>query len=136
MIRILFPLFSCLYLLATRAALAEEVAGVRPHAGMLRYPDVSQSQVVFAYAGDLWLAPIEGGQATPLASPPGQESFPKFSPDGKQIAFVGSYDGNRDLYIVPSQGGLPTRVTHHPATETLSDWTAGDQLLFYSNGSA
>lgn len=118
------------------ASSAFALESVRPHAGMLRYPDVSQSQVVFVYAGDLWLAPIEGGHAVPLASPPGQEAFPKFSPDGKQIAFVGSYDGNRDLYTVPASGGLPTRVTHHPASETLCDWTASGKLLFYSSGAA
>jgi dipeptidyl aminopeptidase/acylaminoacyl peptidase len=107
------------------SALAQPAdAPVRPHAGMLRYPDVSQSQIVFTYAGDLWLAPIGGGTATPLASPPGQESFPKFSPDGKSIAFVGNYDGGRDLYIVPAAGGLPTRVTHHPST---SDDISGDR---------
>src|SRR3990172_4717027 len=64
----------------------------RPHAGMLRFPDVSATQLVFVYANDIWVVPREGGSATPLASPPGLENFPRFSPDGRIIAFVGNYE--------------------------------------------
>lgn len=101
-----------------------------PHPGMLRYPDVSATHIVFVYANDLWLVPRSGGLAVPLANPPGQETFPRFSPDGKTVAFVGNYDGNRDIYIVPVEGGVPYRVTHHPSAEWLSDWTPDGRLLF------
>ena len=107
-------------------------ADVRPHAGMLRFPDVSQTHIVFSYANDLWLAPRAGGMATPLASPPGQEVSPRFSPDGKTIAFAGNYDGNRDLYTIPVHGGVPVRVTHHPGGEALCDWIPGARLLFFT----
>ncbi len=110
-----------------------ELASHQPDAGMLRYPDISATQVVFVYANDLWVAPREGGLASPLASPSGQERNPKFSPDGQRIAFVGNYEGNSDIYTIPVSGGVPTRVTYHPATETLCDWTAQDKLLFFSN---
>jgi tricorn protease len=113
-----------------------EAGDRRPHAGMLRYPDVSQKQIVFVYANDLWLVPREGGPATPLAGPPGPEIFPRFSPDGRFIAFVGNYDGNRDLYTIPVDGGVPHRVTYHPADEVLCDWTPGNRLLFFSNSLA
>ena len=53
----------------------------RPHPGMLRYPDVSASHIVFMYANDLWLVPRAGGAATLLVNPPWQEIFPRFSPD-------------------------------------------------------
>ncbi len=126
-------LLSCaLCLLATVPALAD----VKPHAGMLRYPDVSASHVAFVYANDIWIAPRTGGVATPLASPPGSEQFPRFSADGKTIAFVGNYDGNRDLYTISIDGGVPVRVTHHPAAETLCDWTPDGRLLFFYNGQA
>jgi tricorn protease len=111
-------------------------ADVRPHAGMLRYPDVSATHIVFSYANDLWIVPRAGGVAQPLASPPGQETFPRFSPDGKTIAFVGNYDGNRDLYTIPIDGGAAVRVTHHPAAETLCDFLPDGKLLFYSNALA
>src|SRR5262245_5065580 len=116
------------------APIAQDAAA--PHAGMLRYPDVSATHVVFVFADDLWLVPREGGVATPLASPPGFEGWPRFSPDGATIAFVGNYDGNRDLYTVPVSGGVPTRVTHHPAGEILGGWTPDGRLLFGTNGFA
>lgn len=108
----------------------------RPHAGLLRYPDVSRTHIVFGFANDLWTVPREGGVAMPLASPPGQELFPRFSPDGSQIAFVGNYEGGTDLYTMTKTGGVPTRVTYHPASETLCDWTPDGRLLFFSNALA
>jgi tricorn protease len=101
---------------------------------MLRYPDVSKTHIVFAYANDLWLVPRDGGVAAPLASPPGGEGFPKFSPDGRTIAFIGNYEGGRDLYTIPVTGGVPVRVTHHPATEILCGWTPEGRLLYFANG--
>jgi len=111
-------------------------ADVTPHAGMMRYPDVSRSHIAFVYGNDIWVVPREGGMAIPLASPPGQELFPRFSADGSQLAFVGNYDGNSDIYVVPMNGGVPTRVTHHPDVDILCDWTPDGQLLFYTNAQA
>jgi tricorn protease len=105
-----------------------------PSAGMLRYPDVSASQIVFLYANDLWVVSRDGGVASPLASPAGAELFPRFSADGKTIAFVGNYGGGRDIYTLPAEGGEPQRITWHPASETLCDWGPDDELLFSSNG--
>lgn len=107
-----------------------------PDAAMLRFPDIGPTHIVFVHANDLWIVPREGGPATPLASPPGQELFPKFSPDGRTIAFVGNYDGNRDIYTVPTSGGVPQRVTHHPGAETLCDFVGPDRLLFATSGLA
>src|SRR3954468_17712652 len=66
-------------------------------ARMLRYPHVSATQIAFVYAGDIWVAPKTGGGALRLSSPRGEETFPRFSPDGTQIAFIGNYDGNTDI---------------------------------------
>jgi tricorn protease len=101
-----------------------------PHGGMVRYPDVSKTHIAFLYANDLWLVPKEGGTAVPLASPPGMETYPRFSPDGATIAFLGNYDGDVDIYTIPVSGGTPLRVTHHPANELLSDWTNDGRLIF------
>ncbi len=111
-------------------------AQVEPHAGMLRYPDVGPTDIVFVYANDLWLVSRDGGEAVPLASPPGQELFPKFSDDGETIAFMGNYDGNLDLYTIPLRGGVPLRVSHHPSVEVLCGWTPDNKLLFYANSLA
>jgi tricorn protease len=100
-------------------------------ARMLRYPDVSATHIAFVYAGDIWVVPRSGGAASRLSSPRGEESFPRFSPDGSQIAFSGNYDGNVDIYVVPSSGGLPTRVTYHGAPDRMLEWYPdGKALLF------
>ncbi len=116
------------------APLAAQPAADQPHPGMFRFPDVSATEIVFVYANDLWVVPRAGGTARPLASPPGQELMPRFSPDGLSVAFMGNYDGNRDLYTVSTDpGAIPARVTHHPGTERLHDWTAQGDLLFSYN---
>lgn len=119
------------------AAVAGQAVGQnQPAAGMLRYPDVSASHVVFSYANDLWLVPRSGGEARPLASPAGQEMFPRFSPDGQRIVFQGNYDGDRDLYVVGVNGGAPFRVTHHPANEVPTDWDEDHGIVFHMNGTS
>ena len=102
--------------------------------GIYRQPDVSATHVVFVYGDDLWVVPREGGTAVPLASPEGVEAFPRFSPDGKRIAFVASYDGTQEIHVVPTKGGVPRRVTWHPGTEDLCDWTSDGRLLFTMSG--
>ena len=91
-------------------------------AGLLRYPDVSKTQVVFAYANDIWIISKNGGTAYKLSSPPGPETWPKFSPDGSKIAFSGNYDGNIDVYVMPATGGVPVRLTAHDYPDRVVDW--------------
>ncbi len=114
---------------------SSEVPSYRPHAGMLRDPDVSATHIAFRYGDDLWLAPREGGRAVPLASPPGAESRPRFSPDGRILAFMGNYDGDVDIYTLAVEGGEPFRVTHHPFDQQLCDWTPDGRLLFHQSSS-
>ena len=82
---------------------------------LLRYPDIHGSQVVFTYAGDLWLASVDGGKARRLTSHPGVELFAKFSPDGRYVAFTGQYDGDEQVYVVEAAGGAPRQLTFYPA---------------------
>ena len=119
---------------AAAVMVSQAFGQTQPDAGMLRYPDVSDDHIVFVYANDLWLVDRAGGEARPLASPPGAEMFPRFSPDGSQIVFQGNYDGDRDLYVVNIAGGVPVRVTHHPANETPTDWTEDHGIVFHRNG--
>ncbi len=101
---------------------------------LLRYADISKDNVVFAYAGDLWISPRSGGSARRLTSHPGDELFPKFSPDGKWIAFTGEYDGNQDVYVIPAEGGEPRRLTFHPSNDIVLGWTPdGKYILFRSD---
>src|SRR5579863_7333386 len=84
---------------------------------LLRFPTVSKTQIVFNYGGNLWIVSREGGDARRLTSGIGVETVPSLSPDGTMIAFTGEYDGNRDVYVVAASGGVPRRLTFHPAEE-------------------
>jgi tricorn protease len=101
---------------------------------MLHQPDISADRIVFVYAGDLWTVPANGGEARRLTAHIGTESSPKFSPDGRWIAFSGQYDGNTDVYIVPAEGGSPIRLTYHPGSDNVRGWTPdGQRVLFGSS---
>lgn len=94
-------------------------------ARLLRFPAVHDNQVVFIYAGDLYTVPAEGGTARKITSNIGYETFPRFSPDGKYIAFTGQYDGNTEVYLIPSTGGVPKRLTY---TATLNRDDVSDRM--------
>ncbi len=99
---------------------------------LLRQPTISKSEVVFIYANDLWKAPISGGTAIRLTSGEGYESDPHFSKDGKTIAFTAEYDGNSDVYVIPSEGGEPKRLTFHPDGDFVQGWTPDNKIMFRS----
>ncbi|PYV33551.1 MAG: protease [Acidobacteria bacterium] len=96
-------------------------AAEMPEGRLMRFPDISKDQIVFSYAGDLWLVTRSGGVARRITTHPGLELFPKFSPDGKWIAFTGKYDGNFNVYVIPSEGGDPKQLTVHPGGGGLSE---------------
>lgn len=112
---------------------------------LLRFPAIHGEQVVFSYAGDLYTVSIDGGIARRLTSDEnGYEIFPRFSPDGNQIAFTGQYDGNTEVFLIPSKGGVPKRLT---TTATLNrddisdrmgpnnivmDWADDDNIVYRS----
>ena len=114
--------------------LISESLSAQIDAGLFRYPDVSKTQIVFSYANDLWVMPKEGGSAIKLSSPPGVESFPKFSPDGNSIAYSGNYDGNQDVYVIPVGGGIPARLTQHGLPDRVVDWTPDGKRVLFASG--
>jgi tricorn protease len=89
---------------------------------LLRFPDIHGEAVAFVYGGDIWLATTAGGAARRITAHPGRELFPKFSPDGKWIAFTGQYDGNFNVYVMPADGGQPKQLTFYQGgAQQLSD---------------
>ncbi len=99
---------------------------------LLRQPSVSDANIVFVHANDLWVVARDGGDARRLTSSEGAESFPHFSSDGKLIAFSGQYDGNTDVFVVPLEGGEPKRLTYHPGADIVQGWTPEGDVLFRS----
>lgn len=114
-------------------------------ARLMRFPTTNGQDIVFSYAGDLYKVPITGGEAKRLTSHVGYEMFPRFSPDGKLIAFTGQYDGNTEVFTIPAIGGEPLRITY-TATNSRDDlgdrmgpnnivmtWTPDGQHIVYRN---
>jgi len=109
---------ACIVIVCACFSLAQEAQEGR----LLRFPDIYKDKIAFVYAGDLWLASSSGGTARRITSNPGRELFPKFSPDGKWLAFTGQYDGNFNVYVMPSDGGQPKQLTFYQGqARALSD---------------
>jgi tricorn protease len=115
---------------------------------LLRFPDIYKDKIAFMYGGDLWVASSAGGTARRITTHPGRELFPKFSPDGKWLAFTGQYDGNFNVYVMSSDGGQPRQLTFFQGSaQPLSDrmgilnevvgWTPdGKSIVFLSRRDA
>ena len=104
---------------------------------LLQKPTLSKTHIVFAYAGDLWSVSRDGGDAVRLTSGTGTETDPVFSPDGTKVAFTGEYDGNVDVFVVPASGGVPKRLTWHPAPDRVLGWMPdGKHIIFTSSRTA
>jgi tricorn protease len=121
--------------------------GVQAQTKLLRFPDIHGDKVVFTFGGDLWTASASGGTATRLTAHPGLELFAKFSPDGQWIAFTGQYDGDEQVYVMPSGGGVPRQLTFDPAHGPLAPrhgydhqvvgWSPdGSSVIFRADGDA
>src|ERR1019366_7703590 len=100
---------------------------------LLQKPTVSKTHIVFAYAGDLWSVPRDGGDAVRLTSGAGTETAKAFTADGTRIAFTGEYDGNVDVFVVPAAGGVPKRLTWSPAPDRVVRWTPDDPRIIFSS---
>ena len=90
------------------------ISAEMPEGRLMRFADIFKDKIVFSHAGDLWLVSSSGGEARRITTDPGLELFPKFSPDGKWIAFTGQYDGNFNVYVMPAEGGDPKQLTFEP----------------------
>src|SRR5688500_7368684 len=116
--------------------------GISAQTKLLRFPDIHGDRVVFTYGGDLWTASVAGGTAVRLTAHPGVETYAKFSPDGKWIAFTGQYDGDEQVYVMPSGGGEPKQLTFYPSRGPLAPrwgfdnqvygWTRDNKIFFRS----
>jgi tricorn protease len=108
----LLVLFTLLLVCASPAAQAQTAAAASGgQARLLRFPDIRGDLIAFVYAGDVWTVASSGGTARRLTSHPGLELFPKISPDGRWVAFTGEYDGTRQVYVIPVEGGEPRQLT-------------------------
>ncbi len=117
-------LLLCLFCFCLPALAADE-------ARFMTYPDIAGDKIVFTYDDDLWLVTTRGGPATRLTSYPGREISARFSPDGKWIAFSGSYQGEADVYLMPAEGGTPKRLTWLPGGGQPVAWTPDSRAIVF-----
>ncbi len=103
-------------------------------ARLFRFPDVSATQLAFVYGGDIWIVPKTGGTANRITSSTGEEAFPRFSPDGKNLAFSATYDGNTDVYTLPVNGGVPMRLTWNSGPDRVLDWHPDGKRILFASG--
>src|SRR5437879_13119872 len=86
---------------------------------LMRYPTLHGGTIVFVAPDNLWSVPRSGGTASRLTAGEGRDVMPRFSPDGRWIAFTGEYQGNRDVYVMPAGGGAAQRLTF--TSDVVSD---------------
>lgn len=98
--------------------------------GYYRWPTIHENTVVFGCEDDLWCVPLAGGRAIRLTANLGQISCPRFSPDGKWIAYIGSDEGHQEVYVIPAAGGVPRRLTYFGvAVNRVVAWSPDSQSV-------
>jgi tricorn protease len=98
--------------------------------GYFRFPALAGDLAIFTAEGDLWSVPLAGGRASRLTTHAGRETNAVASPDDKSIAFTASYDGPREVYVMPLAGGLPRRVSFEGEQSVPVGWTPAGEVLY------
>ncbi len=113
-----------------------EDTGGKPIVPYLRSPALSHDgkQIAFSYAGDIWIARTNGGEARMLTSHSGYDDRPRFSPDGSKLAFVSKRTGNGDIYVMSLETEDVRRLTYHDGTDVLHCWSPDGLWLYFSSG--
>ncbi len=131
-----FLVLAALSVVTSRAAESAGPTIAQGQARLLRHPTYSNGRVAFSYLGDLWIVNENGSELRRLTDHRARDVYPRFSPDGKNIAFSSNRDGNYDVFIVPAAGGKPRQLTFHSADDTVSGWSPdGGKIVFVSSRS-
>lgn len=87
-------------------------------------PDVHPAgdRVAFVYRGDIWTAPINGGVSVRVTRSVTAESHPRWSPDGRMLAFASQRNGRWNLFVTGADGGSVKQVTYAPVDDREYDW--------------
>jgi tricorn protease len=91
------------------------------------------SKIVFVYESDLWTVDRTGGTAHRITAMTGEESVPRFSPDGKWLAFASTQNGNADVYIMPWDGGTMMQLTFHDANDYPDGWSWDSKTVYFTS---
>lgn len=102
-------------------------------ARLVRYPHYHNGRIVFTYLGDIWTADENGQNVQRLTVNRARDVYPRFSPDGKWIAFSSDRNGNLDVFLIPAQGGTAKQLTTHSADDTVLGWSSDSQSVLFSS---
>jgi tricorn protease len=100
---------------------------------LARHPDYHTGRIVFSYLGDLWVVRDDGTQPQRLTVHSARDVHPRFSPDGKWIAFSSARYGNYDVFVIPADGGPARRLTYHTAGDTVVGWSRDSQRVVFTS---
>ncbi|GGL01778.1 hypothetical protein Sme01_46400 [Sphaerisporangium melleum] len=99
----------------------------------VRFPTIFGDVVVFTAEDDLWMVSAGGGRAFRLTAGVAEAGYPRFSPDGAQIAFVGREEGPEEVYVMPAEGGTARRMTYDGALCTVTGWDRDGAVIYASD---
>jgi tricorn protease len=114
---------SALLLVATVAS----AAPVR----LARTPDYHAGKITFSYLGDIWVVSEDGSNPHRITINTAREVNPRFSPDGRWIAFSSNRYGNNDVFVVSATGGVPRRLTYHTGNDEIVDWAPDSKFVVF-----
>ncbi|MBY0496882.1 MAG: biopolymer transporter Tol [Cyanobacteria bacterium] len=98
---------------------------------LARHPDYHAGKIVFSYFGDLWIANEDGSGARRITDHTARDIYPRFSPDGKWIAFSSNRYGNNDVFIIPTDGGTAKQLTYHSGNDEVVGWTRDSRSVVF-----
>ena len=98
---------------------------------LARHPDYHAGKIVFSYLGDIWTANEDGSNVHRITDNTGRDVYPRFSPDGRWIAFSSNRYGNYDVFVVAAAGGAPRRLTFHTGNDEVVGWTRDSQHVVF-----
>ena len=121
--------------LAAAMTIAALASGAPPLAAapvkLARHPDYHAGRITFSYLGDIWTASEDGTDPHRITDNIAREVYPRFSPDGKWIAFASNRYGNYDVFAIPAAGGAPRRLTFHTGNDEVVGWTRDSQQVIF-----
>ena len=143
-------LFACFFFYLLTATAAQALAAGKPMTidDLLAVKTVSDPQispdsrrVVYVVSeidrdanksnSSLWGVPLAGGTSRRLTTSPGANNHPRWSPDGKNIAFVSSRSGSSQIWLLPADGGEAHQLTKLPIDIDGPIWSPhGDKIAF------
>lgn len=100
---------------------------------LARHPDFHAGKIVFSYLGDIWMVEEDGSNPRRLTVHKARDTHPRFSPDGKWIAFSSSRYGDPDVFVMPAEGGTPRRLTFYGAPDTVVGWSRDSRRVLFSS---